>query len=112
MANVIKPKEVRFYQDENGVEPFTVWLKRLKDTQGRRRIIKRLIRLEIGHFGDCKSVGDGLFELRMFFGPGYRAYFGEDGDQIVIILCGGDKGTQTKDIKTAKAYWKEYLNNE
>ena len=52
-----------------------------------------------------------LFELRMFFGPGYRVYFGEEGDNIVLLLCGGDKSTQTKDIKAAKAYWRDHLSN-
>ena len=66
----------------------------------------RINRLRLGLFGDCKPVGDGVSELRMDFGPGYRAYFGQSGDQI-ILLSGGDKATQDADIKNAKKYWKE-----
>ena len=69
-------------------------------------------RLEQGNFGDCASVGDGVSELRMFFGPGYRVYFGEHGDVVVILLCGGDKSSQNRDIEQAKTYWKEYLSHE
>jgi putative addiction module killer protein len=68
-------------------------------------------RLESGLYGDCEPVGEGVSELRMFFGPGYRVYFGEDGDDIVILLCGGDKSSQRRDIKAAKAYWKEYKDH-
>jgi putative addiction module killer protein len=57
-------------------------------------------------------VGEGISELRMFFGPGYRVYFGENGDDIVILLCGGDKSSQEKDIQQAKIYWQEYLSND
>jgi len=80
-----------FYQDKNGAEPFTNWLHGLKDGTARRQILTRLRRLEQGNFGDCKPVGDGISELRLFFGAGYRVYFGEDKQTIVITLCGGAK---------------------
>lgn len=71
-------------------------------------------RVEIGNYGDYKPLGDGVYELKLHFGSGYRVYFAEDGDIIVILLCGGDKSSQSKDIEVAKAYWKELLerNNE
>ena len=65
-----------------------------------------------GNRGDCEPVGQGVSELRMFFGPGYRVYFGEQASDLVVLLCGGDKGTQQQDIKTAIMYWKEYLSDE
>jgi len=112
MVDFTTPKEVVFYQDEKGIEPFTIWLNSLKDTQGRRRILTRIRRLEQGNFGDCKPVGGGLSELRLFFGPGYRVYFGEEAENTVIILIGGDKSSQRNDIKVAKNYWKEYLGHD
>ena len=74
----------------------------------KKRIGARIRRLEAGLYGDCEPVGEGVSELRMFFGPGYRVYFGEEAGNIVILLLGGDKSTQTQDIQTAQAYWKEY----
>lgn len=103
-------KELIVYQDEQGNEPFTDWLTRIRNQKERRRILIRLRRLTNSNFGDCKSVGNGIFELRMFFGPGYRVYFG-DLDNTVLIICGGDKHSQNKDIKFAKACWKKYQNN-
>jgi putative addiction module killer protein len=79
---------------------------------GRKRILARLSRLKQGNYGDCEIVGEGISELRMFFGSGYRVYFGEEENHIVILLCGGDKSSQSKDIKQAKEYWKEYLHDE
>lgn len=112
MANVVKPKSVIVYADENGKEPFTVWLYGLRDIIGRKRILARIARLGHGNYGDCEPVGEGVSELRMLFGPGYRAYFGEDENNVVVLLCGGDKGSQDQDIREAKAYWKEYLSHE
>lgn len=106
-----KPKRVRVYQDASGKEPFTDWLNGLRDQKARRAILQRIGRLEQGLYGDCEPVGDGVLELRMFLGPGYRVYFGEDGDTVVVLLCGGDKGSQNRDIKAAKDYWKEYKNH-
>ena len=105
-------KQVIVYVDHNGKKPFREWLDNLQDSSGRQRIIQRILRLEQGYYGDRKSVGEGVHELRMFFGPGYRAYFGEDGKNIVILLCGGDKDSQRNDIKQAKAYWKEYKERD
>ncbi len=68
----------------------------------------RLDRAARGNFGDRKSVGGGVLELRFDFGPGYRVYFGEDGASVILLLIGGDKSTQTKDIETAKRYWNDY----
>lgn len=104
----IKPRKVIVYQNESGKEPFTDWLNGLRDKRGRRAILKRIGRLEQGLYGDCEPVGEGVSELRLFIGPGYRVYFGEQDGHDVVLLCGGDKGSQHKDIKTAKACWKEY----
>jgi putative addiction module killer protein len=112
MARAVKPKDVVIYSDTEGNSPFSVWLEGLKDIKTRQRILARLRRLEQGNFGDCQPIGNGLSELRLFFGPGYRVYFGEEGGHIVIILCGGDKSSQKKDITLAKAYWKEHKDNE
>lgn len=73
------------------------------------RIRNRISRIEDGNFGDCKNIGDGIFELRLFFGPGYRIYFGKYKKTSVILLSGGDKSSQNKDIKQAKLYLKEYM---
>jgi putative addiction module killer protein len=89
---------------------FAKWLRGLRDMQGRARIQMRLDRIERGLFGDVKPVGEGVSELRIDFGPGYRIYFAQAGQVTVILLCGGDKGTQTRDIVAAKklaAEWKE-----
>lgn len=112
MAGEAKPKRVIIYADDAGKEPFTEWLYALRDIMGRKRILARVTRLEQGNYGDCEPIGDGLSELRMFFGSGYRVYFGEHGGNIVVLLCGGDKATQSKVIQQAKTYWKEYLDHE
>lgn len=82
-------------------------MKSLKDPVTRLRIRRRLDRVELGNFGDYKPLGDGVYELKLAFGSGYRIYFAEDGDTIVILLSGGDKSSQVKDIATAKMYWQE-----
>lgn len=112
MAEATTPKQVIVYAKENGKEPFTDWLYGLRDIMGRKRILARVSRLQQGNYGDCEPVGEGISELRLFFGSGYRVYFGEKDNHIVVLLCGGDKGSQSKDIEQAKAFWKEYLNHE
>lgn len=108
MPESVQPKTLVIYADNNGYEPFTEWLEGLRDTKGKQRIQARLRRLEAGLYGDCEPVGEGVMELRLFFGPGYRVYFGEEAGNLVILLCGGDKSTQRQDIETAKRYWKEH----
>ena len=100
--------EVREYLTANDKNPFRKWLNSIRDSRTRARIQTRLDRLEIGNFGDCEPVGEGVSELRLHFGAGYRVYFGKDGDNIVLLLLGGDKGSQADDIKTAKEYWSDY----
>jgi putative addiction module killer protein len=82
-------------------ELFRKWRSRLKDAQARALIASRLDRLSYGHLGDTAPVGGGVFELRVHYGPGYRIYFRRKGNAIIILLCGGDKSSQAKDIKTA-----------
>ena len=74
----------------------------------RQRVRTRINRLRLGNFGDHQPVGDGVCELRIDYGPGYRVYYGRDGAEIVILLIGGDKRTQDRDIETAKEYWADY----
>jgi putative addiction module killer protein len=83
-------------------ETFRKWRTKLKDERARTAIALRLTRLAYGHVGDAEPAGQGVSELRIHYGPGYRVYFQRRGDTIIVLLCGGDKSTQAKDIKTAK----------
>lgn len=105
-------KEVLVYQTEEGKEPFQEWRKDLRDKVTLARIDRRLEHLAQGNYGDYKAVGEGVYELRFFFGSGYRVYFAEDGNTIVVLLSGGDKGSQSKDIAKAKDYWKDYQSQQ
>ena len=100
--------EVREYQTAEGKVPLTAWLESLRDGATRARIVARLDRLKAGLLGDWKSIGSGVFELRIDHGPGYRVYYGQMGKTLILLLCGGDKSTQVKDIETAHASWKDY----
>ncbi len=111
MAREATPKEVKIYEDTDGNSLFADWIEGLRDVMGRKRILARLKRLEQGNYGDCQPVGEGVSELRLFFGPGYRVYFGEENDDIIILLNGGVKDSQQQDIEAAKGYWKEYKDN-
>jgi putative addiction module killer protein len=104
----IRPRRVVEYLDAGGKSPFESWLENLKDLQARAAIRKRLNRIRLGNLGDSKALGDGVHELRVDLGPGYRVYYGIDGDTIVVLLCGGDKRSQTRDISRAKQYWRDY----
>lgn len=101
-------REVRVYARSDGSEPFTQWLRGLRDGPIRNRIRQRIARVRLGNFGDTRPVGDGVQELRIHAGPGYRVYFGREGDAVVILLCGGDKGSQDRDIERAQEYWRDH----
>ena len=102
------PRRVQYYRDQNGRAPFTDWLESIHDSSTQSRIERRLDRLTRGNFGEHKSVGDGVFELILDFGPGYRIYFGEVNNTTVLLLYGGDKSSQARDIERAKIHWQEY----
>ncbi len=89
-------------------EEFAKWLKSLKDERAAAKIAQRIVRLQSGLLGDVKPVGAGVSELRIDYGPGYRVYFGRDGDQIIILLAGGTKRRQQTDIEAAQARWTDY----
>ena len=110
--HIAQRREIQIYRAPNGRALFIDWLKSLRDRRARKRIQVRLDRLETGNFGDCGSVGEGVFELRLQFGPGYRVYFGEVDQTIMLLLCGGDKSSQVRDIEQAKAYWREYKESQ
>lgn len=104
-------KKIIVYENINGNKPYSRWLNKLqkKNMPVALRIIHRLEVLERkGHYGDYKHLQDGVFELRYNFGAGYRLYFAEDGDTIVVLLCAGDKSTQSRDISKALDYWADY----
>ena len=104
----VRPRRIEEYLTVGGKSPFGSWLQRLKDRQARVTIRKRLNRIRLGNFGDSKALGDGVHELRVDFGPGYRVYFGRDGDTIIILLGGGTKKRQNRNIETAQERWKDY----
>lgn len=102
--------EIRIYTDAAGRAPFEDWLIALKDVQGRARIRARIARLQAGNFGDCKPLRDGVQELRIDHGPGYRVYLSRQGPVLVLLLCGSDKSDQDRTIKQALSYladWKQ-----
>lgn len=104
------PKEIEIYETPDGFRPFSEWLESLRDIKARAKIRARLDRVEAGNLGDYRAVGKGVCELRIDYGPGYRVYFGQVGTTIVLLLCGGDKSTQSKDISQAIEYWTDYGN--
>ena len=104
----VHPREIQVYRSPNGRQPFIEWLESIRDISTQDRIQARLTQLEDGNFGDYKSVGGGVFELRLRFGSGYRVYFGQVGNKVVLLLCGGEKSSQARDIERAKNYWLQY----
>jgi putative addiction module killer protein len=100
--------ELRKYVDARGRCPLDAWLFALKDFHGRARIEVRIRRLSLGLQGDWKPVGDGVREMRIPVGPGYRVYYAWDGPRIVVLLAGGDKSSQRRDIERARHYWRDY----
>ncbi len=107
-----QPREIQNYLTAEGRSPYEEWLDSLRDTRARDKIDNRLRRVRLGNLGDYRSVGEGVFELRIDYGPGYRVYFGQVGTTIVLLLCGGDKSTQAQDIRKAQAYWRDYERRE
>jgi putative addiction module killer protein len=99
---------LEYYQKESGSIPFSEWLESLRDRTAIARIRIRLGRVRLGNFGNIKPVGDGVSELKVDHGPGYRVYYAMSGKAVVLLLIGGDKSTQSKDIETAKRYWQDY----
>ncbi len=99
---------IREYVKEDGRSPFRNWLGTL-DFAVKARIQARVLRFEIGNLGDHKSIGGGVWEARLMFGAGYRIYFGKDGNSIIVLLAGGEKSSQSKDISRAKDFWRGYL---
>jgi putative addiction module killer protein len=103
--------QVREFVDALGRNAFRKWLDSL-DRSIRARVQARILRFEQGNLGDHKDLSGGVWEARLDFGPGYRVYFGKDGRTLVLLLTGGDKSTQAKDIRAAKAAWLEYLKEK
>ena len=103
----VTPKEILIYENEDGRAPFSEWMER-QSKQVYGTVMTRLERVEMGNLGDHRSVGEGVLELRIDVGPGYRVYFGKDGERLVILLIAGTKKTQRHDIDTAKQFWRDY----
>ena len=104
--------EILRYQDEKGRVPFGDWLVGLRDKTAAARIRVRLRQVSGGNLGDTKPVGEGVNELRIHVGAGYRVYFGQYGKDLIILLYGGDKATQPADIERAKRFWKDWKERQ
>jgi putative addiction module killer protein len=96
------------YRAIDGRRPFLEWLRALRDRTGANQVRVRLARMRLGNVGDVKPVGKGVYEARIAYGPGYRIYFARRGNELIVLLCGGDKGTQTRDIERAQGYWIDF----
>ena len=104
----VSEKQVESYVRADGSCPFEDWMTSLRDQRARARIRTRIDRVQLGNLGNCEPVGGGVSELKIDYGPGYRVYFGQVGTKLVILLCGGDKSSQSEDIKKAIEYWEDY----
>ncbi|MBU6383391.1 MAG: type II toxin-antitoxin system RelE/ParE family toxin [Verrucomicrobia bacterium] len=103
---------LKIYETLSGSEPLSEWLSGLRDQKARIAIRMRLDRMKLGNFGYCESVGEGVSEMKIDLGPGYRVYFGMIKRTIVLLLCGGDKGSQDKDIRRALSYFRDHKQRE
>ncbi len=108
----VNPRELIIYETEQGEASFSEWLDSLRDRSARARIRKRLDRVELGNLGDYKAVGEGVYELRIDYGPGYRIYYGNIDQTIILLLCGGDKDTQEKDVDRSKQFWNDFKKRQ
>lgn len=102
------PFKIDYYVTDAGRKPFKEWIEALRDVQGRAKIRIRLDRARLGNLGDNRSIGEGVHELRINYGPGYRVYYGLEDGRLILLLLGGDKSSQAKDITNAKKFWKDY----
>lgn len=107
MSYLLGMMEIREYTNPDGGSPFADWFNDL-DAQAAAKVTTALVRMEQGNFSNAKGVGAGVLEYRLDFGPGYRVYFGKDGERLVILLAGGTKKRQQRDIKAAQARWEDY----
>ncbi len=105
----IRPREILHYTTPSGRNPYRQWYTRIKDQKTQIAISNKISRLRSGNLGDFKRLSKDLYELRIHHGPGYRIYFGVFQNDIVILLCGGTKGTQQRDIIRAQNYWDDFL---
>ena len=104
-------REIKKLELQNKLVPFDEWFDSLRDRRMQVAVDARLTRVRAGNFGDCKSVGGGGFELRIAMGPGLRVYYGLHGQQVVILLGGGDKSTQARDIRQAQQLWQQFTKH-
>ncbi|HQW57373.1 MAG TPA: type II toxin-antitoxin system RelE/ParE family toxin [Gammaproteobacteria bacterium] len=104
---ITRLKQIKLYATKGGQKPFVEWIESL-DSVVRYRVKERLDRISLGNMGDHKYLSDGISELRLDFGCGYRIYFAEEGKTVILLLSGGNKSSQKKDIKRAIDYWKDY----
>jgi len=104
----VSEKQVENYVRPDGSCPFEDWMNSLQDQQTRARIRARIARVRLGNLGNCEPVGGGVLELKIDYGAGYRIYCGQVGAKLIILLCGGDKSSQSEDIRRAIEYWEDY----
>ena len=107
MMHAMRKRSI-IYKSAKGSEPYVKYVDSLKDREGAAKIRARVTQAELGNLGDWGSVGQGVIELRIHFGPGYRAYIGLQGKELIVLLCAGDKGSQDKDTRKAMDYWSDY----
>ena len=103
---------MRVYQPPGAEAPLARWLTALRDNKAKATILARINRLRLGDFGDAKSVAGPVHELRIHIGPGYRLYYARARDELVLLLLGGTKSTQSRDIAKARAYWRDYCEGQ
>ncbi|GFO55893.1 hypothetical protein GMSM_29000 [Geomonas sp. Red276] len=101
--------DIEYYETEKGQRPFKAWLEALADVAGRAKMRVRLDRARLGNLGDHKYIGHGVWEMRIDYGPGYRIYFAREGYSLILLPAGGEKSSQSKDIKLAQKCWVDYL---
>jgi putative addiction module killer protein len=110
--NMLSTTEIRLYRTESGIVPFRHWIESIADVRTRNIVNARLVRLESGNFGKYRDLKQGLFELKIDYGPGIRVYFMRDGKSLVILFSGGDKRSQFRDIAKARRYLNDYKERQ